>query len=198
MKPTHLLPASVLASIALTLTGYAQGGSSAGATQPAAGNSAPAPNSPAASPAPPTKSDRAPAGQDRASSDQERAAPAKASPVPDNKTAATASDAATTPPASQPAAEAPKSEEALSPTGKSSGATTPNANPNALSAGKAVRIALDLNTNLAKADLQVEPEGDHVVLQGRVSDDQVKKRAFETAYAASGSVKVVDKITVQK
>jgi len=75
---------------------------------------------------------------------------------------------------------------------------TPNANASTISAGTAVRTALDANSAFSTYQVQVEPTGDHLVLKGEVNDKAAKKAVAEAAKAAAGDVRIDNQITVKK
>ncbi len=123
----------------------------------------------------------------------ETKAPERA-PAPEAKTAAnTPATAANAPaPANDAAAMPAKTEEQLTPTGRpdANAAPAPKADSTVDRAAAAVRVALEDNADLSGYALDVEPQGDHVVVRGTVADADLKRQATEAAFTFSGSVKV--------
>jgi trimeric autotransporter adhesin len=93
---------------------------------------------------------------------------------------------------------AANSEPLLSPTGQTSADQTPAADASLISAAQSIRKALDNDSSLARADVQVTPENGKILLRGKVSEESIKRSIEKKAKSAANGKDVDNEITVEQ
>ncbi len=94
-------------------------------------------------------------------------------------------------------APAAANDQQLTPTGKNSSDQTPSGDPQLVTVAQNIRKALDEDSALAHADVQIVPENGALVLHGTVSDPTVKNAIEKKAHDKAGGKKIDNQIQLQ-
>jgi sporulation protein YlmC with PRC-barrel domain len=94
---------------------------------------------------------------------------------------------------------ATRSDEQLTPTGRTSAEQNPYSNvaPALESAARSARQALDQHDALARADIRVTPENGRLILRGRVPSEKIRDQAVDAVKQAASGIKLDNQLTIE-